>query len=499
MRKMLPRRCAAGIARGSCLLAAVLGGAAAGSSGCAVGPLRQAQVGALAKYGSARSIRVAVTGTAPEEVRQALADTTQRALSARTGLVASTPGDSVETDTFRLEVHVETSVAAPPQVEGSGRALSQARSVLGLATAAGGKLALEARLFPPGAGRSVGLARWESEGDPSALAAGAGETLGDTLGGLIDERRRDFVERRAADERLLLTPTPLTMAPGEIAISDDEVLLGRLAVGVSKHLQLDVIAGGLPIPAAGGGAFAERAIFAGGGAGVAVIGFFDLGIKASLLHETERLPGFAASCDMLDLFGLGAGGAGIVVAGDGVGGGGYGVVGGANAQFNLFTLTAGKHFGDAQVTAGLWVLDNHHFLPQSAGFQSGCVAAASDGSGGVVAGGIDCGSGSATIPRLPTQVRSFFGAEYVFGPHVSVMAELLPTSHLSTSFVTTGLRVLLGFDRPRGIVALDRIKLRFDLGAIWTYIPAEPATNHGGAHDATVGYVPWAGLGVYLL
>jgi hypothetical protein len=48
-------------------------------------------------------------------------------------------------------------------------------------------------------------------------------------------------------------------------------------------------------------------------------------------------------------------------------------------------------------------------------------------------------------------------------------------------------------------VALDRIKLRLDLGAIWTYIPAEPATNHGGAHDATVGYVPWAGLGVYLL
>jgi hypothetical protein len=107
------------------------------------------------------------------------------------------------------------------------------------------------------------------------------------------------------------------------------------------------------------------------------------------------------------------------------------------------------------------------------------VATAADGSGHTVAGGIDCGSGSATIPRLPIQVRSFFGAEYVFGPHVSVMAELLPTSHVRTSFVTTDVRVLLGFDRPREIVALDRIKLRLDLGTIWTYVPAEPASNRG--------------------
>lgn len=496
MRKMVSRGGAAEISLGGCLLFVILGTSGA-TAGCAVGPLRQARVEALGTHQSTHAIRVAVTGEAPEDVKRTLADTTQRAISARTGLIPVAPG--AEADAFRLEVHVDASVAAPPHVEAGGSALSQARSVLGLATETGGKLAFDATLFPPDAARSVGLARWESEGDPSTLAGTAGATLGDALGGLIDRRRRDFVERRAADERLLLTPTPLTMAPGEVAISDDEVLLGRLAVGISQHLQLDLIAGGLPIPAAGGGAFAERAIFAGGGAGVAVIGFFDLGIKASLLHETEQLPGFSASYDMLDLFGLGAGGAGIVVAGDGVGGGGYGVVGGANAQFNLFTLTAGKHFGDAQVTAGLWVLDNHHFLPQSAGFQSGCVAAASDGSGGAFAGGIDCGSGSAAIPRLPTQVRSFFGGEYVIGPHVSLMTELLPTSHISTSFVTTGVRVLLGFDRPRGIVALDRIKLRFDLGAIWTYIPAEPATNRGQAHDATVGYVPWVGLGVYVL
>jgi hypothetical protein len=112
---------------------------------------------------------------------------------------------------------------------------------------------------------------------------------------------------------------------------------------------------------------------------------------------------------------------------------------------------------------------------------------------------MDCGSGSATIPRLPTQVRSFFGAEYVFGPHFSLMAEVLPSSHLSTSFATTGMRILLGFDRPRGILALDRIKFRFDLGMIWTYIPAEAETTSRKGHDATAGFLPWAGIGLYFL
>ena len=468
--------------------------AAFGTLGCAFGPLRQAQMGPIGKYQSTQTIRVEVTGDASEELKRKLADSTQQALAAKTGLGTGAPGE----DAFRLEVHVDASVAAPASVGTGDSALSQTRTMLGFASASGGKLTLEATLFSPGATRPAGTARWESEGDPAALAENAGTKLGDTMGGLMNKRRRDFVQRRAADERLLLTPTPLTMEPGEFAITDDEVLLARVAVGLSRHLQLDLMAGGLPIPAAAGGVGAERAIVAGGAAGVVVIGFFDLGLKASLLHETDVLPGFAVAYDMLDLFALAGGGAGIVMAGDGVGGAGYGVVGGANAQFNLFTFTAGKHFGDAQLTAGLWVLDNHHFLPQSAGFQGGCVAAVADSSG-AAAGGLDCGSGSATIPRLPTQVRSFFGAEYVFGPHFSLMGEVLPSSHLSTSYVTTGMRVLLGFDRPRGMLALDRIKFRFDLGALWTYIPAEPATSSRKAHDATVGGVPWAGIGFYFL
>ena len=467
-----------------------------GTLGCAFGPMRQAQVGPLGRYQPTQTIRVEVTGDASEDAKRKLAESTQQALNARTGL---RPANTDEA-TFRLDVHVDSSLVAPPNAGADDRVLSRTRSMLGFASESGGKLALDAILYPPGTLAPAGTARWESEGNPAALAENAGAALGDTLGGLMTRRRHDFVERRAVDERLLLTPTPLTMEPGEFAISDDELLLARMAVGLSRHLQLDLIAGGLPIPAAAGGPFAGGFLAAGGVAGVAVIGYFDLGLKLSLLHETDVLPGFAVSYDMLDLFALAGGGAGIVLVGGGAGGAGYGVVGGANAQFNLFTFTAGKHFGNAQLTAGLWVLDNHHFLPQSAGFRSDCVAAVA-GPSGADAQGLECGptSGSVTLSRLPTQVRSFFGAEYVFGPHFSLMAEVMPSSHLSTSFATTGMRVLLGFDRPRGTLALDRIKFRFDLGLIWTYIPAQAETSNQSAHDAMVGYVPWAGIGFYFL
>ena len=463
---------------------AVVAWATIGTFGCVFGPMRQVQMGPLGRYQSTQTIRVEVSGDAPDEVKRTVAENTQRALIAKTGLATGASGDAA----FRLEVHVDSWVAAPASHGAYDSTLSQARGLFGLASASEGKLALDAALYAPGAAHPAGTARWESAGDPPALAENAGAGLGETVGRLMAKRRRDFVQRRAADERLLLTPTPLTMEPGEFAITDDELLLARLAVGISRHLQLDLIAGGLPIPGAAGGASGERAIYAGGAAGVAVIGFFDLGLKSSLLHETDVLPGFAVSYDMLDLFAM-AGGA-IVFAGDGADGAGYGVMG-ANAQFNLFTFTAGKHFGDAQVTAGLWVLDNHHFLPQSAGFQSGCVVAQKNSSGTTVAGGLDCASGSAPISHLPLQLRSFFGAEYVFGPHFSLMAEVLPSAHLSTSFVTTGMRVLLGFNRPRGTLALDRIKFRFDLGIIWEYLP--------DSRDSKTGAIPWAGIGLYFL
>src|SRR5690349_19061307 len=90
--------------------------------------------------------------------------------------------------------------------------------------------------------------------------------------------------RRPSDERLFLTPTPLTMRPGALSLSDDEVISARLAVGLSKHLQLDLRLGGLLIPGAAGGALAlPGGLAAGGGAGVVLLGAVDLGLKYAVL------------------------------------------------------------------------------------------------------------------------------------------------------------------------------------------------------------------------
>jgi hypothetical protein len=345
-------------------------------------------------------------------------------------------------------------------------------------------------------GSELGALRWEREGTPQELAEQAGEETAVAVARLVELHRADFVARRAADERLVLTPTPLTLAPGELAISDDELLIVRLGVGLSHRLQLDLLTGGIPVPGAAGGAIAGPAIFAGGAAGGVILGFFDVGLKLRLLDETARVPGLSVSYDMLDLFGLGAGGAGILIARDGAGGVGYGVVAGANAQFNLVTLTAGKHFGPFQLTLGTWLLDNHHYLPQTAAFQGGCAAAGASPSG-AAAGAIDCGSGSAQIPRLPLQVQPFAGGELVLGEHSALMAEALLEQHVQNTMVTTGARWLLGARHPHGPLALDRVRVRLDLAALWFY---QPADNGGSRpHGARVLPLPWLGIGVYVL
>ena len=69
-----------------------------------------------------------------------------------------------------------------------------------------------------------------------------------------------------------------------------------------------------------------------------------------LLDETRALPAIAVAYDLLDVFGLGAGGLGIVLFGNGAGGGGFGVVGGNNATVQSDPAVAGKHFGPEQIT-----------------------------------------------------------------------------------------------------------------------------------------------------
>jgi hypothetical protein len=454
--------------------------------GCAAGSVREARVGALGKYPEARGLSVEESGATPLDA------------AIRRGALRAVGSESAE-PRFRLRLSILAAEApsAPPDA-GDG-ALSTVRSFAGLAGvgsggAAAGRLELAGTLLAPD-GQELGAVRWEHEGAPEAVAEQGGEEAARALARLVEAHRVDYAAHRAADERLLLTPTAQTMAPGEFVVSDDELLLARIGVGLARRVQLDLWAGGVPIPAAAGGAVAGPAIVGAGGAGVVVLGFFDLGLKVRVLDETKTLPGLAISYDLLDVFGLGAGGVGIVIAREGAAGLGYGVVAGANAQFNLVTAVAAKHLGRVQLTLGTWVLDNHHYLPQSASFQGACaVAGATPSSAG--AGAIDCGAGSTKLPRLPVQVQPFVGSEVVLGPHSSLLAEALLDSHVENTMVTTGARWLLGASHPRGPLALDRIRFRLDVAALWFYQPAQGGMR---AHGARVVPLPWLGVGFYFL
>ena len=472
-------------------------------AGCAVGSVRQARVAGLARYPEAAAIIVgapdgnaSVTGDAP--VSAQVATGAQRALAAA-GVASDRGGAPGDHLTLRFVV-IEAIAPAAPGLEVTDRALSRARSWIGLAGAgdagtAAGRLAVEGRLYTTDR-REVGYVRWEREGAPETLAAEAGEESGNTLARLVAERRRDTADRRAGDERLLLTPTPLTLEAGEFVVSDDELLLARIGAGLSRRVQIDFWAGGLPIPGAGAVGAAGPGIIGVGAAGAVVLGFFDLGLKVRVLDETRVLPAIAVAYDLLDVFGLGAGGAGVVLFGNGAGGGGFGVVAGANAQFNVLTAVAGKHFGPVQVTAGTYVLDNHHYLPQSAAFQAGCGGAATDGAG-ASAGAIPCGSSYARLGRLPTQVQPFAGAEVVLGRRSAIMVDALVREPIESSIATTGVRWLLGWSRPRGFLALDRVRVRLDLAVVWLFEGADRASSM--PHGARALPLPWAGVGFYFL
>ena len=401
--------------------------------------------------------------------------------------------------TLRLSV-VAAEQPSTPAIDSTARAFSAARSWVGFAGSgdagvAAGKLELEGRLFLPDQ-RVVGYVRWAREGAPDALASDGGAEAARALARLVPVRRRDFADRRAADERLLLTPTPLTLEPGEVVVSDDEVLLARIGAGLTRRVQLDVWFGGFPIPGAGVVGAPGHGIVGAGAAGAIVLGFFDIGLKVRVLDETRIVPAISISYDLLDVFGLGGGGAGVVVFGNGEGAGGFGVVAGANAQFNLFTLVAGKHFGPVQVTAGTYVLDNHNYLPQSAAFAGGCGAVASDGSG-VTAGAIPCGSGSARLRRLPIQLQPFAGGELVLGRHSAIMVDALIGDRVESTVATSGVRWLLGWSRPRGMLALDRVRVRLDLAVVWLF---EGAQREGPSpHGARALPLPWVGAGFYFL
>jgi hypothetical protein len=134
-------------------------------------------------------------------------------------------------------------------------------------------------------------------------------------------------------------------------------------------------------------------------------------------------------------------------------------------------------------------------MPQSAAFQGGCAAAATDGSTSIAGVG-PCGSGSASLGRLPVRLQPFAGSELVLGPHSSLMIDALLGNDLESTVATSGVRWLLGWSRPRGLLALDRVRVRLDLAALWLF-----QSSRGGSspHGARAVPLPWAGVGFYFL
>jgi hypothetical protein len=463
---------------------------------CTFGPLRQSRVEPLAPWRQVHGLRVLTSGAGSPDLHATLSKSAGEALATTTDLALA----GTDVTAFELHLQVTAAPAETPaaQSDVQDSAAATARTALGLGLGEGsqrGQLAVTATLHAPGRPQPVGLARWTAIGSPDALALDAGHDLGDRLGRGVTRQRLQWLQRRAADERLFLTPTPLTVPAGHVAITSDQVLLWRLALGLTDRLQLDLWLGGLPIPIAAGGVLPlPGGILAGGAGGGALFGVFDLGLKYRVLEETDRRPGVSLSYDMLDLFGASAlAGGGVGLGGSGAGGGGFVGVGGANVQFNVLIATVGKHFGNTHLVAGGGLLDNHHFLGQSARFTAACGGAGTDGSGTKAI--LTACTGSKPIDRLPTTATGFVSIEQVLGPHSSLGSEVFPRWPLENSMVTTGARWLLGGDRPRGPIALDRIRFRLDAALAWFWLPANPQAQR--PHGAP-GYVPWLGIGVYV-
>lgn len=450
--------------------------------GCVVGHLREVDVDSLHAY---RKIDKVQVDTPAARLGQPIADGVRTSLG-HAGLTAPAGPAAA----LHLELHVLHD--ARPKSASSRTLAAAARlgSALGIGTRSTGELEVEADLLAPDGRTRLGHARWLGTGDPSLLAPQAASALGDALAHGITKHRGDVFQRYAADERLFLTPTAQTLAPGEVAISNDEVLLFRIAVGVSRHVQLDLWLGGLPLPVAGalpvplpGGVEA-----AGAAAGMA-LGVADLGIKWRFLDETGTRPGLAISYDLLDAFG-GAFAAGGILTGGGSGGSAVGIVGttGGNMQLNLLSFTATKHFGPVAVNAGTYLLDNHHFLPQTVSASESCSSATSSGQN---AADPSCNkSGTRPIAMLPDMLQPYLTASVALAPWVSLGAEILPRLPLGDTMVSTGARFRLGFDHAFGPLALDRIRLRLDISLLWERLPPAGGTS-------SIGMIPAFGVGLY--
>ncbi len=468
-------------------------------AGCAHGPVRKVHVDALERYRRAREVTVDVDGAPNPTVGAALVQAASASLARQADLHPVSPRAPAPSSarTFHLALHVVDATKPTMASSPTGRLLAGAKDTLGLEVdpSVRGHLGVHADLIAPD-GRRVGELDFSRAVSPSSGADPAGTTIGRTMGRHIAHRFTEYANRRAGDERLFLTPTPLTTEAGAVTVSDDEALLVRLAFGLTDHLQLDVWTGGLPIPAAGAFAMAGGGVMVGGAAGGALFGMADVGLKWRVLDETDVRPAVAISYDLLDAFGAGVGAGGALAVGNGIGGGAVVVVGGSNLQFNILAASVGKHFfGDTHLVAGTYVIDNHAFLPQKASFSAACGVAASNGNG-TQAGVVPCADGSASIDHLPTRIQPFVSAEQPLARWLSLGLEVFPSIPVNQTTVTPGVRMRFGFDHPWGPLALDRVKLSVDLSYALFYLPPQPKYDQP---KGSVGGLPWLSVGMHFL
>ncbi|HEY8208250.1 MAG TPA: hypothetical protein VIG99_12260 [Myxococcaceae bacterium] len=440
-------------------------------TGCAFGNVREREIGALGPYRDLAVRTIPVGGMpAPGEMNEELQAGLQRGLETWNKVHAPpgppTPGTVMEVQPEILEINVAGGSAPDP--------VAAAASQLGLGRAVpANRVSLLLLLRVPGTSDPIGELLWESAGGSlSEMASYAGQGAGDALAKEMLARRDQWVTRRAADERFLLTPSARLLDPGELVLSNDEVLLFHIGVGVTPWLELNLSAGGLPLPAAGAIPIVGHGAGGVGGAGILLLGAVDVGARFRLLEEGPWWPGIAVGYDLLDAFAAALGGAGIFFAGNGIAGVGGAAVAGANVQLNVFTVAASKRVGPFDFNAGAFVFDNHHFLPQSAGFAAGITTG-------------QLATATYSLDRMPTVVVPFAAAQATPWPWLHIIQEIFPRTPVTDTFGSTALRLVVG---P---FALSPLRLKFDAAVIEAY-------DSEGPRPGPV-FLPWFGAGIYIL
>ncbi|HVE83910.1 MAG TPA: hypothetical protein VND93_13720 [Myxococcales bacterium] len=449
--------------------------------GCALGGMRAREVNAMGPYREMAVRTTAVTTAtavrAPQEVTDGLQAGLLRGLGGwneARGTGPIDPEQVLTVDTELLEYHPGREMPPPTPP----RRPSEAPPPLDLDI---NRVAVKLTLRAPGEQDPVGQVVWDSiSTDPTAaLAERVGWDAGRALADQMLDRRDQYVTRHPGDERNVFSPSARLLEPGQVLLSDSEVLILHLGVGITRWLELDLSAGGLPLPAVGGIAFAGAGVVGAGGAGIAVVGAVSAGVKLRLLEEGKLWPGVSLGYDLVDAFGAALGGAGIFIAGSGIAGVAGAGAAGANVQLNVFTLAASKRVGLVEFGAGAAVIDNHHFLPQSAAFATGITNG-------------DTSSAVFDLDQLPTVYLPYASFAFLPLPWVRLMQELFPQQPFDSSFGVTGLRVVVGTEGGWGPFSLSRLKATFELAMTESYVNITTSGRAAGWR-----FLPWGGLGFY--